>query len=181
MKYVANRTFVAIGVVQIAFKRYQLGRDKDEDREVLSNYITAMSQGDTADLQEAGLYHQPSETLCPNDANICADTLVCRGSYQSSVDSVDCAVKVRPVNSKTFLVENLIRLECNHKNICGMINVIETSTSHYLVLQLCVTSVRDAIDAGKLTAMIGDRTPLQVCGEVIEAIEALHSIQQGEE
>ena len=175
MKCVANRTFAAIGMVQMAFQRYQLGRDKDEDRELLSNYITAMSQGDTADLQEAGLYHQPGETLCRNDANICADTLVCRGSYQSSVDSVTCAVKVRPMDSKTFFVENLIRLECNHKNICGMINVIETSTSHYLILQLCVTSVRDAIDAGKLTAMIGDRTPLQVCGEVIEAIEALHS------
>ena len=175
MRCVTNIIFAAIGMAQMAFKRYQLGRDKDEDREILSNYITAMSQGDTADLQQAGLYHQPSETLCHNDANICADTLVCRGSYQSSIDSVTCAVKIRPAQSKACVVENLIRLECNHKNICGMINVIETSTSHYLILQLCVTSVRDAIDAGKLTAMIGDRTPLQVCGEIIDAIETLHS------
>jgi serine/threonine protein kinase len=161
-------------MVQMAFKRCQLGRDKHEDREVLYEYIDAMSQGDTADLQEAGLYHQPNESLCPNDANICTDTLVCRGSYQSISDTVTCAVKIRPVESKT-LVENLVRLECNHKNICGMINAIETSKSHYLILQLCVTSVRDAIDASKLSAMIGDRTPLQVCGELIEAIETLHS------
>ena len=134
-----------------------------------------MKDTDAADLQDAGLYHDPNSTLCSDSANVQTNTLVCRGEYQSiaGVEAVQCAVKVRPSSSissqmlQTLVTENSIRLECNHENICGMIGTVETTTSHYLILQLCSTSVQDAIDAGRLQAALGSCTPLSVCLSLI--------------
>eukprot|EP01045_Picozoa_sp_COSAG04_P006008 COSAG04_NODE_288_length_17855_cov_32.496621_7_plen_648_part_00 len=163
-------------ILEEAFRRYRLGRDKVEDRQLLDQYITLMKETDSWELQEAGLYHEPSDSLCSDRANIFGDTLVCRGEYQSMEDAepAQCAVKVRPRELQTLVTENSIRLECNHKNICGMIGTVETATSHYLILKLCSTSLQEAVDAGKLQDALGSCTPLSVCSGVIEAIGALH-------
>ena len=162
-----------------AFRRYQLMRDKDEDRQLLNDHIIAMKESDAAELQEAGLLHEPHKPLCsPDSANVCQDTLVCEGEWQSTATAqpVRCAVKVRPISlGQALVTENAIRLQVNHENLCGMLSAVETPTSHYLIMQLCATSLQDAVDAGRLEDAVGNPSSLRVCSGLIEAIDALHS------
>eukprot|EP01043_Picozoa_sp_COSAG02_P009543 COSAG02_NODE_326_length_24603_cov_123.455681_2_plen_787_part_00 len=102
---------------------------------------------------------------------------VYRGEYKAaaSAQSVPCAVKIRPKNqdSRVVDIEAAIMLSCNHSNVVRIYHLEEDAGMYYLCTELCSElSVEIAVLRGKVESA---DARINLCRSMLEGLQAFHT------
>ena len=129
-------------------------------------------------LHEAGISYDLEKTIEGAQDSAVAGTQLCLGEYKATMaaEPIECAIKIRRVDVAGLQVEAALMMSSSarHPNICNMYRAAVSGDRHYLAMELCQTTVQQAIQAGSLQTLLGTTTIVEMLRCLVEGVGSLH-------